>query len=124
MSNDKNRKITLPGGGVFNDLANRIKLIIRLMRDPRVNPLIKLLPIATLVYLINPIDIPGPIDDVAVIWLGNYLFIELCPQDVVQEHMAALAQVVPGEWHDPQKDPKDEGGDVIDGEYWEKKDDQ
>ena len=118
--NDKNRKIVLPKGGVFNDLANRIKLIIRLMRDPRVNPLLKLLPVGTLVYLINPFDIPGPIDDVAVIWLGTYLFVELCPPEVVQEHMAALKQIVPGEWHDPQAD----SDEVVDAEFWEKKDDK
>jgi hypothetical protein len=120
MPNEKNRKIMLPKGGVFNDLANHVKLIIRLMRDPRVNPLLKLLPVGTLVYLINPIDIPGPFDDVAVIWLGTYLFIELCPPDVVQEHMTALKQVVPGEWHEPREN----GGEVIDAEYWEKKDEK
>ncbi len=121
MTNDKKRKIILPKGGVFNDLANRIKLIIRLMRDARVNPFLKLLPVGTLVYLINPFDIPGPIDDVAIIWLGTYLFVELCPPEVVQEHMAALQQVVPGEWHDPLKETPQDTGEVIDAEYWEKK---
>jgi hypothetical protein len=50
-----------------------------------------------------------------VIWLAAFLFVELCPPEVVQEHMAALDQVVPGEWHDvPVGDD-----DVIDAEYWE-----
>jgi hypothetical protein len=30
------------------------------------------------------------LDDAAVIWIGSTLFVELCPQDVVQEHMRAL----------------------------------
>ena len=51
-----------------------------------------------------------------VIWLGSYLFVELCPPQIVQEHMTALKQVVPGEWRDAQTDD-----DVIDGEYWEEK---
>ncbi len=69
-----------------------------------------------MVYLVFPDLVPGPLDDAAVIWLGSYLFVELCPPQVVQEHMAALQQVVPGEWHDAQTDE-----DVIDGEYWEEK---
>ena len=38
----------------------------------------------------NPIDIPGPIDDIAVLSLGFYLFTEMCPPDVVEEHMKNL----------------------------------
>jgi hypothetical protein len=30
------------------------------------------------------------LDDAAILWLGSYLFVELCPQDVVQEHVKAL----------------------------------
>jgi hypothetical protein len=73
-----------------------------------------------LLYFIIPDIAVGPIDDVAILWLGSYLFVELCPPDVVQEHMNALQQIVPGEWHDTQ----DTGGEVIDAEFWEKKEDQ
>jgi len=117
MSDDRNRKIISTKGGVFNDLANRIKLIVRLIADPRVSPLLKLLPIGSLLYFIIPDIAPGPIDDVAIIWLGTYLFVELCPPEVVQEHMNALKQVVPGEWRDSQ----DAEGEVIDADFWEKK---
>jgi hypothetical protein len=106
------------GGGVFQDLSQRIKLILRLMGDPRVSPLLKLLPVGTLVYLIIPDIAPGPIDDAAIIWLGTYLFVELCPPDVVQEHMAALNQVVPGEWRDPAGKKEEE---IVDAEFWEEK---
>jgi len=86
------------GGGVMRDLILRIKLIARLMGDRRVNPFIKLLPLASLAYLIWPIDlvpgialpIVGALDDVALVSLGAYLFIEFCPPDVVQEHMQKL----------------------------------
>jgi hypothetical protein len=114
---NKPRKI-IPstGGGIVYDLTMRIKLIWRLLGDKRVNPLLKLLPIGSLVYLIFPDIAPGPIDDAAILWLGAYLFVELCPPDVVQEHMNALNQVVPGEWYDP----KEQEEDIVEGEYREK----
>ncbi len=91
MADNSNRKIVLPQSrGFFHDLTLRIKLILRLMGDGRVNPLLKLLPIGSLVYLVMPDIAPGPIDDAAVIWLATYLFVELCPPDVVKEHLEAL----------------------------------
>jgi uncharacterized membrane protein YkvA (DUF1232 family) len=122
MSENKDRKIITAKGGVFNDLVMRIKLIIRLMGDPRVNPLLKLLPVGALVYFIMPDLVIGPIDDVAVMWLGAYLFIELCPPEIVQEHMQAINQVIPGTWENPKEmAEKEMDGEVIEGEYWEKK---
>src|SRR3989304_10135233 len=99
---DKNRRSVVPkrDGGVFNEIAMRIKLVWRLIRHRRVNPLLKLLPISSLFYLIIPDLAPGPLDDSAVIFLGSVLFVELCPEDVVREHMAALRSVVEGEWRD------------------------
>lgn len=85
-----------PSGGVIKDLVVRLKLILRLLGDPRVNFLVKVLPIASLVYLFFPFDlisvIPGisALDDIAIVSLGNYLFVELCPPNVVQEHMKNL----------------------------------
>jgi len=91
MADKPNRKLTLPQNrGFFQDLTLRIKLILRLLGDGRVNPLLKLLPIGSLVYLVVPDIAPGPIDDAAVIWLATYLFVELCPPAVVQEHLETL----------------------------------
>ena len=99
MPNKKRGEIVVSSnGGVFRNLVLRFKLIIRLMGDRRVNPFIKLLPLASLAYLIWPIDlvpgialpVVGALDDVALVSLGAYLFIELCPPDVVQEHMQKL----------------------------------
>ena len=117
MPENRDRKIIPTKGGVFSDLATRIKLVIRLIGDPRVSPFLKILPIGSVLYFLIPDLAPGPIDDVAVIWLGSYLFVELCPPEVVQEHMQALNQIVPGEW----KNPEQPEGDVIEGEFWEKK---
>jgi len=119
MSDDRKRSIIPSKGGVFQDLAVRLKLILRLMGDPRVNPLLKLLPIGALVYLVVPDLMPGPIDDAAVLWLGTYLFVELCPPEIVQEHMKTLTSTVASEWHDaPAKEEE-----IVDAEYWEEKKD-
>jgi len=97
MAERKNRKISVPAqGGMTRDVVNRFKLIFKLMADPRVNPLVKLIPVGSLVYLISPIDIimgiPGvaALDDAAILWFGSNLFVELCPPEVVREHMQAL----------------------------------
>jgi len=106
------------GGGVFQGLALRIKLVFRLLADSRINPLLKLLPIASLAYLLIPDLAPGPIDDAAIIWLGAYLFVELCPPEVVQEHLQALTRELPGEWRDPLEGKTEE--DIVDAEWEEK----
>jgi hypothetical protein len=31
------------------------------------------------------------LDDAAILWLGSYVFTELCPPAVVAEHMKAIA---------------------------------
>ena len=42
--------------------------------------------------LIPDIALPviGELDDAAILWLTNYLFIELCPPNIVQEHVKKL----------------------------------
>jgi hypothetical protein len=118
MSEDKNRNIITSRGGFFQGLSDRVRLIMRLLADPRVSPWLKLMPIGSLIYLIVPVDLAiGPIDDAAIIWLGTYLFVEMCPPDVVAEHLQALtaADVIAG--HDPLEKPED----IIDAEYWEEK---
>ena len=99
MANKKRGDLVVSsGGGMLRDLMLRFKLIVRLMGDRRVNPFVKLLPLASLAYLIWPIDllpgialpVVGALDDVALVSLGAYLFIEFCPPDVVEEHMQSL----------------------------------
>lgn len=88
-----------PQGGIIRDFVLRVKLILRLMGDKRVSPWLKIIPVAGLAYLVSPIDlIPdivlpviGELDDAAVLWLTNYLFVELCPPEVVAEHVKALS---------------------------------
>jgi hypothetical protein len=98
--NDQRKIIKGKKPGAFNELALRIKLIWRLLLDRRIHPLLKLLPFGTLLYFLFPDFLPGPVDDALIIWLGAYLFVELCPDEIVQEHMDALTKVIEGEWHE------------------------
>jgi len=96
-----------PQGGVIRDFVLRVRLIWRLIRDRRVSFWLKIIPIAGLVYLVSPLDlIPdialpviGELDDAAILWITNYLFVELCPPAIVSEHIKALsaAAVKPGD---------------------------
>ncbi len=117
MTDKSNRKITYPqSDGFFQGLTLRIKLILRLIGDARVNTLLKLLPIGSFVYLILPDIAPGPIDDAAVIWLATYLFVELCPPDVVQEHLEALKATRKVLDNYQETSHTVTHGDIIDGE--------
>ena len=99
-------------GGVIRNVLNQLKLIFRLMGDNRVNLFAKIIPVGALIYLISPIDaisIPfiGAVDDAALLWLSSYVFTELCPPDVVAEHMKELAGNMTGE---------ETASDIVDGD--------
>src|SRR3989304_10476769 len=88
------------GGNFFQDIALRVKLIARLMADQRVSVLLKLLPLGSLAYTFIPDLLPGPIDDAAMVWFLAYLFVELAPPEVAQEHLRKLTSVVEGQWRE------------------------
>ncbi|MEN8173037.1 MAG: hypothetical protein ABFS03_09175 [Chloroflexota bacterium] len=113
--NQKNKEPIKFEGGLFREISNQFKLIVRLMSDPRINFGLKLLPFISTLYFIFPDIVPGPIDDAFVIGIGTYIFIELCPPEIVQEHRDALSQTIGGQW----RDPNDEEGEVIDGKFKE-----
>jgi uncharacterized membrane protein YkvA (DUF1232 family) len=105
--------------GFFQDVVLRIKLILRLMGDQRVSIWLKILPVGGLLYILSPIDlIPdialpviGYLDDALVIWLCETLFVALCPDEIVQEHLDALQKVVAATWRDAPG--QDNGREVI-----------
>ena len=86
-------------GGVVRNVINQLKLIFRLMGDKRVSVLAKAIPLGAFAYLLFPADLApnialpviGVLDDAAILWLGSYVFTELCPPAVVAEHMKELA---------------------------------
>lgn len=107
MDDRQNKPIMPHSGGIFEQLSARIKLILRLMKDRRVNPLLKLLPIGSLLYMIIPDLAPGPIDDAAIIWIGAYLFVELCPPEIVEEHRRELESVIEGQFREVSEESKE-----------------
>jgi len=96
--------------GLIQDVVRHIKLIWLLIQDKRINVFLKILPIASLVYLVSPIDmlpgmvvpVVGALDDAAIIWIGTSLFISLCPEDIVNEHTLSLEKTLTGTWNNPQ----------------------
>ena len=120
MADRKSGKFIVPSqGGAMRSFVNRLKLIARLMGDSRVNIFIKVLPLASLGYLILPADlIPvvpfiSALDDVAILWIGSNLFVELCPPEVVKEHMQDL-----------DSNLEDTSGEVVDVEPTDVNDDK
>ena len=113
MNNNRRKLLVPPQGGMLKDFVKRLKLIGRLMGDRRVSAFLKILPLASLAYLISPIDfapgvafpIIGALDDAAILWIGSTLFVELCPNPVVKEHMDEL-----------DSEAVDNSGDIVDAE--------
>lgn len=114
--------IVSPQGGMIHNIVVRTKLVLRLLGDPRVSAWVKLLPIGSLIYVLSPIDIimgvPGldAVDDAAIIGLGYYFFIEMCPPDVVQEHLKAIEGI-----KDEEPASSHASDNVVDGEATEVK---
>lgn len=119
MPNDKDIDNFPPSSGIFNDLVMRVKLIMRLLADTRISPWLKVLPLGSALYLLIPDLAPGPIDDVAIIWFGVYLFVEMCPPEIVQEHLDMIQQNGPVRWQGLKPDEQN-ADQVVDGEIRDK----
>ena len=83
---------------VLLHLPNFARLYWRLFRDWRVPILPKALLVLALVYVVSPLDvipdfIPviGEMDDIVVVLSGLWLFIRLCPPEVVRETVHDIA---------------------------------
>jgi len=83
---------------LITHLPSFLKLFSRLIKDPRVSLTTKLLLVGSLVYVIVPTDIlpdfllgVGQMDDLAVVLAGSKFFLQLCPPEVVREHLRAIA---------------------------------
>jgi len=77
-----------------------IRLIWRLMRDPRIPGRLKLLPFFAMAYLAFPLDllfdrIPfiGWIDDLLALGVGFWAFVKLSPAAIVQEHLSDMDSI-------------------------------
>lgn len=113
------RELMDPKSGFFQGLVQQGKLIMRLIGDKNVNFFLKLLPIASIVYVLSPVDLApgitlpiiGALDDAAVLWMGSTLFLSLCPDEIVERHRQALERVIHGKWRDA--DASDASKEII-----------
>jgi uncharacterized membrane protein YkvA (DUF1232 family) len=120
MNKKPSQSIIPSQGGVLKDLTLRAKLMFQLLGDRRVSPWLKLIPLGALVYFISPIDlIPaavvpgiGALDDAAILWLGYYAFLELCPPELVRE----LAKKIVSNSAIVDEVKDEEEGEIVDGE--------
>lgn len=87
-----------------------LQLVISLMKDKRVHPLVKILPFFSLIYLIYPDFVPGPLDDAVVIALFLKIFMALVPDEYIDEHRFNR------DFHQPESSADDA---IIEGEFWE-----
>lgn len=83
--------------GFLADLVRQMRLLWRLLNDPRVPAWVKTIPAVVLLYLLSPIDLMpdpalglGQLDDLVVILLGLKLFRDFSPPAVVREHEADI----------------------------------
>lgn len=85
--------------GMLAYLPQFFRVFWRLMSDPRVSFLAKIIPPLGLLLLITPpaveldlVPIIGELDWLLVGYLTLKLFIWMCPPDVVREHVAQVAR--------------------------------
>lgn len=90
---------TLQKVGFWRDLWQRGRLVYNLLLDPEVPVYLKLIPIATIGYIVFPFDLVpdiaiglGQLDDLTVLFLGTKAFIDLAPPAVVAKHMEAIRE--------------------------------
>jgi len=104
----------------FREIADYLKLVWLLWTDERINPLLKILPLGSLIYMISPFDMVIPyIDDIGVVWFFTYLFIELCPEEIVEEHRQKIIKTIEREWKETTSYDFSED-DIEDAEFEEK----
>jgi uncharacterized membrane protein YkvA (DUF1232 family) len=117
----------VPQGNIIREVVQQAKLAYNLILDPRVHPIVKLIPVAAVAYLFLPTDlvpdiipIVGQVDDLAILMIGLRFFFEFAPPEVVQEHLKRLSQKIRGDWNvDKSPDKPPAGGEIMDGTYRE-----
>jgi len=107
----------------LQELVQNARLTWRLLRDPRLSPWVKLvLPGFLLLYLLMPLDLLpdlfpllGQMDDLLALLLAGWLFINLAPRWIVEEHQEAIRGAAPQPR--PPESREAERGPVIEARY-------
>jgi uncharacterized membrane protein YkvA (DUF1232 family) len=102
---------------MLRTLVSHVRVTLRLLREPRVPLLLKLIPVLAAGYVISPLDfvpdvlpVIGQLDDLGIIFVALEGFLRLAPAEAVDFHRAAVAE---GRRFGPM--PPD--GEVIDAEF-------
>jgi uncharacterized membrane protein YkvA (DUF1232 family) len=102
---------------LFRTLFTHARLAFRLLREPRVATLMKVVPLLAVAYVLSPLDfipdvIPfvGEVDDLGIVLLAIEGFLRLCPDDALTFHRKAIEE---GRRYSPMGD----GDRVIDAEW-------
>jgi uncharacterized membrane protein YkvA (DUF1232 family) len=89
----------LSGPNLLRTLLAQVRLVLRLVREPRVPLLAKAVPILAAIYVVSPIDllpdvlpVIGQLDDVGIVLIAIELFLRLCPPAATAFHQGAIAQ--------------------------------
>ncbi len=98
MEQERQPTVTPEPFGALGQFVRTLRLVLRLMQDPRVPIFPKLIIPAAVIYVLSPIDLLpdlilglGQVDDIAIVIFGVRFFIEMCPPDIVAEHRRAIA---------------------------------
>ena len=111
------------GGAFMLEVVKNIRLVWRLVQDPRVPAWIKFgIPLLVGLYFIWPLDLipdflvgPGEIDDLGVVLLGMSLIVRFSPGHIVDEHKRALG--MSDEEIPYRRERQPETNNTIDGDY-------
>ncbi len=83
---------------ILRHVPHFVRLYWRLFRDRRVSILAKAFLVLTLAYVVWPIDlipdvlpVVGEVDDLGIVLFGLWLFIRLCPPEVVLERVREIS---------------------------------
>ena len=118
MKNPQNKN-NLRNVAFFRGIGDHFQLVWALWKDPRIDPLLKLLPLGSILYLLSPLDIAIPvIDDLGLLWFLTYMFIELSPEDIVEEHRQIITNTIHREWQESD-DVEINEEDIQDAEFTE-----
>jgi uncharacterized membrane protein YkvA (DUF1232 family) len=126
MSEKKRLRDPVQAAGLVSEVLKQGRLILRLLGDRRVPVWPKLIIPGTIAYVLSPIDLLsdpilglGQLDDIAVFILGLKMFVELCPTDIVQEHLDNLSAVISGSYrvvNDEAEEEQAPPGKIIEGQ--------
>jgi uncharacterized membrane protein YkvA (DUF1232 family) len=84
--------------GLLKGLLSQARLAARLIREPTVPVVTKMVPALGFLYLVSPIDfvpdllpVLGQLDDIGIVLAAMELFLHLCPAAPAAYHRNALA---------------------------------